>query len=87
MARNLLLKGLTWFCGLTSLTIAYGLIKWQKMVYYEDWIFENLNLNYSSHISYLFKHYYQIGGVSILWCILFAFLIDYFVIKKIIIKC
>jgi len=85
MLRNRSLSALSWYCGFTSLLIAYGFIKWQKVKNYNDWMFENVRLDELDSISWLLDNYFRVGGYSILWCIPIAFLVD-FILRQTIIK-
>ena len=85
MIRNKTLSVLSWFCGLTSLTLVYTFIRWQKVKYYGDSMYDNLDLSDSNHIEQLYNSYFQIGGYSIVWCLLLAFVID-LIIRKIFIR-
>ena len=85
MIRNKTIGALSWLCGLTSLTLVYTFIKWQKVKYYGDRMYDNLDLNNSNHIEHLYSTYFEIGGYSILWCLLLAFVVD-LIIRKIFIR-
>ncbi len=85
MIRNKSISVLSWFCGLTSLTFVYTFIKWQKVKYYGNSMYDNLDLSDSNHIEQLYNSYFQIGGYSIVWCLLLAFAID-LITRKIFIR-
>ena len=85
MLRNKTLGLLSWFCGVTSLTLAYTFIKWQKVKYYGDIMYDNLDLNNPNHIEQLYNTYFRIGGYSVIWCLLLAFIVD-LLIRKIFIR-
>lgn len=84
MIRNKTIDVLSWFCGLTSLTLVYTFIRWQKVKYYGDLMYDHLDLSNSNHIEQLYNSYFQIGGYSVLWCLLLAFIIDLIIRKTII---
>jgi hypothetical protein len=81
MIRNKTLNILSCFCGLTSLTLAYTFIRWQKIKYYNERMFENIDLTEWNSISWLIDNYFQIGGLSVFLCLLLALIIDLLVMR------
>ena len=76
LLRNKSIKILSWLCGLTSLTLTYTFIKWQKLKIYGDIMYDNLDLGSSKHIEKLYNSYFKIGDFSLVSCLLMAFALD-----------
>ncbi len=85
MVKNYFLRVIYWFFGATSLLTAYTYIKWQKVIYYNHWMYENIDLNVAAHVKWVVDNELSINGVSIYRCFLIAIIAD-LALRKIFIK-
>ena len=83
--RNFSLRAFYWCFGVTSLLSAYTYIRWQKVVYYTDWLFKNANLNRPEDVKWIIKNYMHVNEISIYWCFVIAIVTD-LILRKLFIK-
>lgn len=74
--RNNILRALYWCFSFTSLLTAYTFIRWQKFVYYGDWILEGFDRSQPDHCWWVVKNELGIYDIAIYWCFLIALATD-----------
>ncbi len=76
--RNTTLSFLYWFMSLSFLVIAYSTIKYVKVIYYGNWMFENVNPFSMQSINWLLDNYFTIGGYSVFTVLFLSLIADIF---------
>ena len=74
--RNRSLLILSWFFSLTGLVIAYTTIKYMKVIYYGDWMFENVDPFKYKHTLWLIDNELKVLGFPLVLTIVVTFLVD-----------
>lgn len=74
--RNTTLKYLYWFVSLSGLVSAYGLIKYIKLLYYNERMFKNVNPYELDSLIWLNESYFTVGGYSLLAVLVFTIFLD-----------
>ncbi len=85
MVKNYSMRAVYWLFGVTSLLSAYTYIRWQKVIYYTDWLFKNADLNRPEDIKWIIDNYMHVNNISIYWCFVIAIGAD-LVLRKIFIR-
>lgn len=82
--RNLSLKVLYSFYGLSTLTFVYGLIKWQKVRSYHTWMFKDFDMSNIHHWSQYFFTEVKVMDISAVWMFLLLIPVDYLLKKALV---
>lgn len=77
LMRRRVLKVLCYPFSLVSLWIVFFTIKWFKLLFYGDWVYENVNPYSISHLCQISGDYFVVGGFTIFSSFLIALILDY----------
>lgn len=82
--RNSSLRLLLLSLSATAILCVYSFIKWQKVLYYGDWLYQNFDQYWAYDIKWLLHSYLSIGGIPLYVCLIMTLLIDVLLHLKVI---